>query len=323
MFYYSRSGKTFLSKVDALVDSNDPALYYFDHEYSRVLWSKEPTETLPHLYLEQASRLRAKYDYLILCYSGGYDSTNILETFHYSGIPLDKIVTVGAFSQDEYSGSDANHNGELYRNAFPLIEKLGYSPITERYDYTQLFKGLSINTLGSDWVDSFGSRLSPHNWFWRDIEKFVVPKNVQSEKVGLIFGKDKPNLDSSGKFRFVDTAITSYGNLFGTENCDRINFYWDPTFPKVLVKQLHTIKNLRDAGRPAVHPVDSLVYNLRNPLLYKSQKSSNTSVSLRDQYLYKTAGSEVNKLFLLGMQRLTERLGYTSMKPVYSRFYQI
>ena len=194
MFYYAQDGEVFSSKIKALEYRAKTTLpvyfYYYDHVYSKLDWSVEPPESLDYYYLEQAMRLREKYDYLILCYSGGYDSTNILETFCLNGIKLDKIISIGAFNQDSISGVDENHNGELYLNAFPYIEELGLTSIYEKLDYTEYFddvnKKLTIAQYGNEWVDQMGGWFSPHHWFWRDLERFVIPKNIGSKKVGSL-----------------------------------------------------------------------------------------------------------------------------------------
>ena len=341
MFYYSTDGTVFKSKIKAIehraLSGNEISYYYFDHIYSKLNWKIEPVDSLEYHYAAQAQRLRDKYDYLILCYSGGYDSTNILETFFYNNIKLDKIVIVGAFSQDSTSGVDENHNGELYKNAFPYIDELGLSSITEKFDYTELFadvKNLSIVEQGSDWVDTLGGWFSPHNWFWRDIEKFVIPKNIGSKKVGLIFGRDKPSLIGN-KFRFSDTPINSYGNSTGTLNCTRINFYWDPEYPQILLKQLHILHRVHtNIGTTYNHSstavvtsnglnTNRIIYDLKKPLIFKSPKSKTNLISLRDNYLSRKRNSSTFALFTDGIKNIQTRVGIENIKPISGRYYEI
>lgn len=342
MFYYSEDQKTFLSKVEALEyrakTGKSIYFYYYDHVYSKLDWKVEPPESLDYYYKEQALRLREKYDYLILCYSGGFDSTNILETFYYNGIPLDKIVIVGAFSQDSISGVDENHNGELYKNAFPYLEKLGLTSIAEKYDYTTMFdnvdKNFSLMKYGSDWIDKTGGWFSPHNWFWHDVEKYVIPKNIGSKKVGLIFGKDKPILVDTS-FRFSDTPANSYGNAIGTDNCDRINFYWDPEYTNILLKQIHILKKVKIAGLVMGYDnvagaqtfggvdINRIVYDLKQPLLFKSPKSKTNILSLRDRYLSEKTNSETYSRYIDGIQNMNKRIDIKAIEPVRSRFYEV
>lgn len=340
MFYYTLDGVTFTSKVHALKhvkgDWTKLRYYYHDLEYSKVDWTVEPIESLDNLYLQQAQRIRDNYDYVALCYSGGYDSTNILETFVFNNIKLDKIVIVGALSQDSSSGVDENHNGELYHNAFPYIEHLGLSSITQVYDYTKMFDkpdAFSLSKYGHDWVNHLGGWYSPHNWFWRDAEKYVFP-DLGSRRGVLLFGRDKPHLTDSNTFCFFDTPVNSYGNVFGTPGIDRMNFYWDPTFPQVLVKQLHVLKKAKEVFKFSGYDsdqgcqtfgkvsVNDVLYNLRRPLVFKSSKSKTNILSLRDRYLLKTSSSPVHTLFDVGLKELA-KVGLSNFKPIRSRHYSL
>ena len=183
MFYYFDDGAKFTSKIEAIKYGLDkklsPKFYYYDDVYEKLNWTIEPPESLDFYYKEQAQRIRDNYDYVILAYSGGYDSSNILETFHFNDIKLDKIIIVGAFDQDTHAGADDNHNGELYHNAFPYVKELGLESITQVVDYTTLFQDVnnfSVALYNENWVDEIGAWFSPHNWFWKDVERHVVPK---------------------------------------------------------------------------------------------------------------------------------------------------
>lgn len=343
--YYYCGDKLFISKIKALEYSDRtgvPAKYYYhDDVYDTVAWKIEPKESLDALYLNQAKRLREKYDYLILCYSGGSDSSNILETYHFNNIKLDKIVTVGALSQDSRSGVDENHNGELYHNVFPYIEKLGLSSITEVVDYTKYFNNVenfSLHQYGEDWIDYVGAWFSPHHWFWRDFEKFVVPHQWRSKKVAIIFGKDKPALtvqeDGKMGFRFVDNAVSGYGNVETYDNSDRINFYWDPTYPDILVKQIHVLKRAYQVSKTMQHTtltkaqvlsglsVNDLVYSLRQKLVFESPKSKSSLLSVRDLYLRDKKTEDVYKFYQLGINHLKNKIP-NKPQPVFSKLYEV
>jgi hypothetical protein len=209
--------------------------YYYDDIWTSCNWVIEPPNSLEYYYREQAQKIRDEYEYVILCYSGGYDSTNILETFYYNNIKLDKILITGPFSQDSSSGTDENHNGETYLNSFPYINELGLNNITEIFDYTKMYgspENFSLYRMGDNWINEIGTRFSPHHWFWRDLEEFVVPTSHKDKKVAIIFGKEKPHLlrnypknNINVGFRFFDIALSDYGNpIKKFNNIDRINF---------------------------------------------------------------------------------------------------
>ena len=329
MHFYTPDGQIFTSKIRALeysrINQLPINLYYHDEVYNQCNWTVEPTESLATLYKEQAQRIRDNYDYVILCFSGGYDSSNILETFYYNNIKIDKILTVGAISQDSRSMVDENHNGELYHNVFPYIKELGLESITQLCDYTDYFNNpnnFSISQYANEWVDYTGSWFSPHIWFWRDIEKYVIPKEWENKKVALIFGKDKPQLyfeNNKPGFRFKDPAISSYGNLERVRNCDRINFYWDPTFPQILIKQLHVLNR----AWPAIKSSDLIVYDLKRPILFKSPKSRTNILSLRDRFIMSKKDSDLYSMYYAGISRISATIGLKNLRILFSQFYKI
>jgi hypothetical protein len=343
MHYYDHE-RTYASKIEALKNSTNIKFYYYDHMYDLVDWTKEPLHNLDYYYLEQAKRIRDKYDYVILCYSGGFDSTNILETFYYNNIKLDKIVIVGAFDQDSKQGVDENHNGELYHTAFPYLKELNLDTITQVCDYSKLFSDLnnfSVCSYQEDWVDHVGGWFSPHHWFWRDIEKYVIPTEWRNKSVALVFGKDKPGLfphpitHQFTTFWFRDVAINAYGNSKGFDNCDRINFYWDPTYPEILVKQLHMLKKVQEIKNEfrydAYHGVNrygdlnvnQIVYNLKRPILYKSPKSPSNILSLRDAYLKHKQNSDVYELYSKGLSKIQSIIDVNKIPSIKSKLYSL
>jgi hypothetical protein len=329
--YYFDDGSRFSSKIEALQYSlksqKNFRLYYFDEVFSSIDWSVEPPNTLQYHYKQQAQRIRDEYDYVVLCYSGGADSTNILETYVLNNIKLDKIVVVGALSEDSAKGVDENHNGELYYNVFPYLKDLGLEHITQICDYTTLFdkpENFSIYEYGENWVDTIGTRLSPHNWFWRDIHKHVVPIEWRSKKVAIIFGKDKPKLnyhDNKFAFRFSDIIVNNYGNVETADNCDRINFYWDPKYPFIIIKQLHVLRSYFKAFK-YVDSVDNIVYNLKRPLVFKSPKSKLNYLSLRDNFLINKKNSSIYQFYFEGLHYLNKKVGLSN-NTIYSKFYYV
>ena len=329
--YYFDDGSKFSSKIEAiqysLKSQKNFRLYYFDEVFSSIDWSIEPSNTLQYHYKQQAQRIRDEYDYVVQCYSGGADSTNILETYVYNNIKLDKIVVVGALSEDSSKGVDENHNGELYHNVFPYLKDLGLEGITQICDYTTLFdkpENFSIYEYGENWVDVVGTRLSPHNWFWRDLHKHVVPIEWRSKKVAIIFGKDKPKLsyhDNKFAFRFSDIVVNNYGNIETVDNCDRINFYWDPNYPLIIIKQLHILKSHFNAFKFG-DSVDNMVYNLKRPLVFKSPKSRLNYLSLRDNFLVNKKNSSIYKFYFDGLHYMNKKIGMNH-QTIYSKFYYI
>jgi hypothetical protein len=341
IFYYDVEGNVYPNKYEAIKSGKNLLLYFYDKEFSFVNWKIEPVETLPELYRQRAQQLRDMYEYLILCYSGGADSTNILETFYYNGIHLDEILTVGALSQDTHSGSDENHNGELYHNVFPTLASMDL-PNTKVtvFDYSTLFDDLKNFSVASDtdWAKNTVTHFSPHNWFWRDIRKWVGPKD---RKTAIIMGIDKPSLvpdPNTGVigFRFNDQSIFSYGRTLesiSVDNSDIINFYWDTSTSNLISKQHHVLKNfyidnvmvkkLISNEQFAFHMrqvVTKIIYDLKNPLIHVSPKSPSQLLSLRDNFLSKRH-STVADFHKHSLNKLAD-IGF-STASIKSRIYEL
>jgi hypothetical protein len=340
--YYS-SDKIFANKFQAL-KSNEPFMFnYHDEVWSDCDWVTEPPESIDYYYREQAQRIRDEYDYVILCYSGGYDSTNILETFYYNNIKLDKIVIQGSFNQDKYNNDDTNHSGELYLNAFPYIKDLGLDSIVQLVDFSKDYgspEKLSLYNYGQNWIEEIGLRFSPHNWFWRDLHQYVVPDSMSDKKVAIIFGRDKPHLMyQNGKpgFWFRDIPVCDYGNMNEKVNgIDRISFYWDPNYTKILIKQVHMLhrayperftdyRPIPEDGLPhkQLYNSDKIVYNLRRPLIYKSPKTKTLILAKRDSFLENHKNTKIYDLYNLGVEQIN-KIGLDVLsKPIRSKFYGI
>lgn len=328
IYYYSEDNTKFSDKFSAIrytKQKNQQLFFnYHDEVFSKIDWSLEPPGDINFHYKNQAQRIRDEYDYVVLFYSGGYDSTNILETFYYNNIKIDKIVCVGAFSQDGHRGSDENHNGELYFNSFPYIVQLGLQSITQMCDYAEYFndiKNFSVYSYGEQWIENVGPWFSPHNWFWKDVHKHVIPKNMENKRVALIWGKDKPNLtiqDNKHGFTFTDVAALSYAGEVKVDNVDRINFYWDPEYPLIVVKQIHELNKLKEYVNPNV------LYDLKRPLAYKSAKSPTNILSLRDNFLRTKTNNDVFDFYRMGINKLSSGIDVKNdLVAIKSKFYSI
>jgi len=332
LFYYSEDGQTFPNRIQALnyqeFHHKKIFLYYYDHIYDNLNWKLEPHESLDFHYRQQAQRIRDEYDYVILCYSGGYDSTHILETFYYNNIKLDKIVTTGPFSQDSYTGSDENHNREIYLNAFPYINELGLADIVQLIDYSTMFGNVeqfSVYELGENWVEEIGCKYSPHHFFWRDLDKYVVPNKFKDKKVAIVWGTDKtyfPEDATIKGFKFRDGPLTSYSRFHQpkNDNVQNINFYWDPNYPLILLKQLHTIKNYRP-----LMPLEytKLIYNLKKTPIYKSSKSTSPILSKRDYFLLNKNDDKLLDFYNMGIKKMSHLVKAKNIHSIQSKFYAI
>jgi len=326
MFFYNDSATfPYANRIDAIL-APDPCFFYFhDNEFKNYHWTVEPKKSLKELYKERAEQIRKDYEYVILAYSGGHDSHNILESFYFNNIHIDEILMVGAFSQDSEKGSDENHNGEIYNMAYPTVKNLNL-PNTKLtlFDYTTLFDNINnfpiLTNHGSDWPKYIGSYFSVHTFFWNNIKQFIGKNN--DKKTALIFGIDKPNFQFDYKERrpytqFRDTPINAYGGFKNYDNYERINFYHAVDAQELQRKQLHIISNFFIENCIVKENINfslffkhyekiihKLIYQFNIPITYKSEKSPNNIISLRDQYLYNAKNSDIFKLYKEGVKKV-------------------
>ena len=262
---YLSSREALLELMIANEDYKPSTNFYFfnDEIYDKLNWEIEPPQSLKKLYIERAIQLRDKYDYLILAYSGGADSHEVLETFLQNGIFIDEIQTVhyetilNKFDLDLIK----NHHSigvlhEYQASVLPTLRKVSQiSPNTKitSIDASNFLVDQIINKrleyMGSNGKDTNGMHLiKPHRMY-----NFVMHKNNNNtsskNNVGFIRGIEKPLLDYVDDklyFKFSDTPMHGV-KLMRSNTIDEIykfeDFFWSPECPLIPIKQAHKIKN--------------------------------------------------------------------------------
>lgn len=263
--FYRCNRQNFGTKVNALLHSkqtNQPVEWIFHNDvYSRYPWNIEPDLTLDQLYDARARELREQYDYIVLSYSGGADTNNILESFIRQNLHIDEIVTnhiTGATKNTTVLDSKVmnswNFAAEHSLQAIPRLRE-----IHNRIPRTKItildVSDLVINSLNSfddvDWVLGRNDHLSVgqlfrYNYFYFNNIKRQFDKNL---KIGIIVGADKPRtyIDGMGQFHlyFTDTVVNvAPVNDFNDQYTNAVTelFYWSATTAPLICKQAHVIK---------------------------------------------------------------------------------
>jgi len=235
---------------------------YNDEFFSQYNWSQEPTESLDELYKKRAEQLRRNYDYLILFYSGGYDSANMLHAFLDNGIYPDEICIF-------YSRFDTVSNQYLELRDYTwekvkTIEQQYPNIKIRRLDYSDYFfewdKIIDRFNTGKRYIDHFGSSLSI-NHILRNVMCHLVDDWTQlinqNKSVSYIHGHEKPQLryfNNRWIFNFHDAltqlCVGPIGQMIA-DNRSAVHeaFYWAPTrtCADIIIKQCHLLKQLYDA----------------------------------------------------------------------------
>jgi hypothetical protein len=335
IFYYDNDKNFYANRVDAERSKKDCFFYYYDREFVKVDWTTEPTTSLSELYRQRAQQIRDSYEYVILCYSGGIDSTVMLETFYYNNIHIDEILTVGALSQDTEKGTDDNHNGDLYHNVFPTLNDM-HLPNTKITvaDYTEHFRDFNkfslVQKYDTDYVKHIGAFTSVTHLWWHDLRRFI---GTNEKKTAVVFGTDKPRMSILDPLAlkvytdFTDIAVSDYGCNYLDQNFERVNFYTHPDAQEIMRKQLHICMNFyygflgEDRGNIKAFNkhtlfcknyeqiIVKLIYpDVKHPLKHFSQKSQSTGFSNRDRFMLNKTDSDLFKFYIESNRQLTTDL---------------
>ena len=252
--FYQVGEQKYFSKFQAVMASKQtghfPEWNFNDEVFGQQDWTLEPTENLWEIYRQRAQQLRDNYDYIILLYSGGSDSQNILQSFLFNNITLDEVFCYGPFS-----GIDTNTQKvtKAPENMYREIDLVALPYLRE------MSKNYKFHVNLYDWTNDFVNGFKDADWIWTDaaarFDPRVIVKNKIFEnspkgmaqleagkKVCFVVGIDKPRLMLKNDvlyFAFLD-FYTSLGvgqkNWFAEEL-----FYWTPDMPKLPIKQAHVM----------------------------------------------------------------------------------
>lgn len=263
--FYRVGDLKFFSKLEAAHEHERvglPLKWDFNEAvYSSYDWRIEPTETLEELYRQRAQQIRDKYDYLVLWFSGGADSNNVLNAFINNNIKLDEVA-----SQVNY---EATHdktnflNGEIYHVAKPKIETARLKQPGLKHTVIDLAKQtldhFTAKETKFDWIYHMNGYLNPNNASKQDIklrEAHWRDMIAAGKRVGFIHGIDKPRINEvkgNYYFRFVDmvdTAVSGQVQMLNRPWDFDEMFYWSPDAPKIVIKQGHVIKRYMKLATP-------------------------------------------------------------------------
>lgn len=226
--------------------------HFYDQIYDNFDRSLLGKKTLDELYVERARQLREKYDYLILYYSGGSDSRNILQTFLKNNIKLD-CVFVRSWEQASnskiypitHNTNSVNFMCEWDLTIKPDLEWLGKNHPEikiETYDWTKDIFSVGIKD----------SLFEQQQHYIHLSSLFRIPTHSTMEKtmrergrsVASIFGIDHPlvSCDHYGNVYFVFNDVSPTCFWASLENQEgQEYFYWTPDMPSIVFEQAYQI----------------------------------------------------------------------------------
>lgn len=272
--YYIVGDQEFESKIAAALYSvkvNKPMEWIFNNKvFSSYNWQQEPEETLDELYDRRARQIRNKYDYVIISYSGGADSHNMLMSFIRQNLHVDEILvnttekanrlTVNDVNCKQATNAGAEHQLQAMprlKELAPLIPKTKIS-ILDLSDY--VFANFE-EAKDASWVLDKKEGLNPagvsrFNYLYYSEVRKTFDKD---KKIALVMGIEKPKvtIENGNVFvRFIDriaNIVTVTGHVKDYTNTTIEFFYWSPECVPMLIKQGHVVKKWLEAN-PHIQP---------------------------------------------------------------------
>ena len=261
--YYTCNGILFQTKLKAMLYANPrnlPIQWHFNNEkFDSYDWSIEPELSLDQLYDLRARQIREEYDYVILSYSGGSDSHNILKSFLRQGLFIDEIITNWALDVsskfiilDEKVKDSWNNNAEFGLNTKNQLDYIkNKSPNTRItvLDTSNSILDALINNSNGDWVNTKNDVFNVTGAFhWNPLYFLELRKRLDKlNRIGYIIGIDKPKLlikENNLYLYFVDKPtglVALQDSINDYSNITPILFYWSPETCDLLCKQSHTV----------------------------------------------------------------------------------
>lgn len=245
--YWESNGTKFFNKFEALYyatnhKSNIEFKYHNDvwRNVNRGSLGKKP---LNMLYRQRAQQLRDKYQYLVLYYSGGSDSHNILRTFIDNDIKLDEVCVrwptslIGStiYTPDISDTSAKNYWSEWEFAISPILSWL----VANKPDVKITIKDFAREPNRFDMSSMLG--VAPHLrggalLGYGLVSDSDIEQSALGKSVGHICGIDKPILkidDENRVWMFFSDFCTGmiYSGLSDPESGE--GFYWTPDFPNL------------------------------------------------------------------------------------------
>ena len=334
--YYLVGNKKFFNKSLALIEhsvTREPITWIFnDSAYGAINWTIPIETSLTELYRQRAQQLRNEYDYLVLYFSGGADSTNVLHAFVDNNIFLDEIVVQypGPVEQtfNNQDKTAGNYYSEIQFSAIPILNKLKNKlhPAT-KFRHQDIAKPVIELLQNDNWFESnqMGTNITIAG-IARQAAQVTEPHILElcnkGKQVAQILGIDKPLVTLNGEdyyAHFLDVSamhappvdlsqLEIYEKFYHAEF-----FYWTPNMPEIVVKQAQEIKKMCQnnsytksmikqsqhihvgALRPVLHPI---IYPTIGKIEFEADKPESKLIRVQDRWFWSTADARIKDNYL-------------------------
>ena len=288
--FYVVDGKKYQYRYNAYVEATKTGKNiewnFNDEVYRTTNWFKPLNRTLADLYRERAQQLRDKYDYLILSYSGGSDSDNMLQAFINNGIPVDEVWVDWPLHMMEKTNwktstsvDHANLASEWHLNLEPRLRelRLAHPEIKIHVSDCTSQGRLEDAEDTSSLVNFRGSYFYlARRRYIQEYQRDLSDRGVNS---AVVIGLDKPNLlfrDNNICALFWDEGTIFKTNVTADNKSVVEFFYWTPDSPYMIVNQAHEIIKFLQRNPAEFKRVESHLKDNSKPI----QRSENLDYSV-------------------------------------------
>jgi hypothetical protein len=313
--YYTVGDQKTYSKLEAIDfygQSQQPIQWHYNTQvYGQIDWTQDPPGNLEFWYRARAEQIRNDYDYVVLWYSGGADSSNILNTFVKNNIFIDEIAqytTVdGTLTKQDYLYN------EVYATAIPQTKQLLENNPTYKNTVHRLVDISDLSTKLMELDNNKWNFFYHVNQYYsfsalsRGYVRNTVPEYRQlidsGKKVCFIWGVEKPDVFQQNNQYYLrfgdgqDHAVSAHAQIMNRPWEYDEFFYWPPDMPQLPAKQAHIIcrylNNLTAADVDGTHVLDNHGYEdtvygttrpdpyLTKPLIKIQKAGQNYALSMR------------------------------------------
>lgn len=251
-------------------------LYAYD-----VDWTQEPKESIKELCKQHAQLIRDSYDYVILYFSGGSDSTTILNAFLDNNIPIDEIITT-TFDQVDIPCFDG-----IYAQNY--LKMKGYTGIftNPRISLDKLTTFMKSDTTLSEAKNYTGTINSLTRLSIDKLEQYdFAVRRKRLGNVAHIYGFEHPKVLNINNHYYVVHTVGRELIIRCNHNDKAINFFSSKTFPKLYVKQAHMIAKLMKrlgVNSLSTEYINKLIRDTHNPLISPPKSNGSNFIKSKTQ----------------------------------------
>jgi len=256
--YWGVNSYYFFNKADCLryaskIKNFKVTFHYYDSVFQTITWDTEPNESLEQLYKKRAEQLRQKYDYIALLFSGGADSTNVLDSFLKNNIPLDEVITYYPLKAIEKLKPLFNRNDKKSENmifefneaASPKLREIAQKypnvKITVIDNTDEAISAIMKNDIHNVSIGGLGT--GPHLTGLRLVAERMRNYH-EKDKATLVTGIDKPRMAYYPKTKQFFTWFHDISGHNGLHTREALGgylpsfeaFYYTPDMPELWKK---------------------------------------------------------------------------------------